>query len=89
MVHFKRLGGGVSEQCWALLRYCAALPHAAVRHHLHRFLQVEDEQAAGLPHVPAVLRLPHRVRHAGRQNHRLSSVHLSVRLLASPTPNQP
>lgn len=75
--HHQRLQAGTGEQQRPVLRNRPPIPHAALRHHIHRGLQVENEQVSGPSHVPALLRLPHRQRHAGGQNHRLPRHHLS------------
>lgn len=79
LVH-PRFGSRGCQQQRALLRHCLALPHAALCHHLHRILQVEDEQDSGLHHVPALLYLPGPQRHVGGPHHRLSRLHLKVTL---------
>lgn len=77
-VHFgERYEAREGEQQRPLLRHRAPLPHAPLRHHLHRRLQVEDEQAAGLHHVPPLRRLLGGQRHAGGQDHNLPRLHLT------------
>lgn len=71
-----RFCSGRRQQQRPLLRHRAALHHASLRHHLHRLLQVEDEQGSGLHHVPALLHLPGPQRDAGGPHHHLSSFHL-------------
>ncbi|GIY30081.1 hypothetical protein CEXT_443561 [Caerostris extrusa] len=41
-----------SEQHWHGLLHRHPVPDAAVRHHLHRLLQVADEHRTGARHVP-------------------------------------
>lgn len=64
------------QQQRPLLCHRSALPNAPLRHHLHRVVQVEDEQVSGLHHVPAVLHFPGAERHAGGPHHHLPRVHL-------------
>ena len=85
VVLIQRHATGASQLQRPFLCYSAPLPHAPLRHHLHRRLQVAHEQAAGLHHVPAVLRLPGAERHAGGQGHLLSGVRL--RTFRGPTPS--
>lgn len=72
-----------------LLCHRAPLHHAPLRHHLHRRVQVAHEQAAGLHHVHAVLRLPGGQRHAGGQGDHLSGVHLRGTFSHRPRHRQP
>lgn len=72
----ERHGSSDCEQQRPVLRHRSALPHASLRHYLHRCVQVEDEQAAGFPHVPAVLCVSGSQRNAGGQGHQLPSLHL-------------
>lgn len=65
------------EQQRPVLRHRAPLHHAPLRHHLHRRLQVEDEQDARLHHVPPLRRLPGAQRHAGGQDHHVPDFHLT------------
>lgn len=78
LVH-ARFGSGRRQQQRPLLRHRAALHHAPLCHHLHCILQVEDEQGAGLHHVPALLYLPGPQRDAGGSHHYLPRYHLSHR----------
>lgn len=69
LVPVQRPETGASQLQRPLLCHRAPLSHAPLRHHLHRRLQVAHEQAARLPHVHAVFRLPSGQRHAGGQGH--------------------
>lgn len=74
----ERFESGGGEQQRPLLCHRAPLHHAPLRHHLYCRLQVEDEQAAGLHHVPPLRRLPCGQRHAGGQDHQLPHFHLTL-----------
>lgn len=76
VVPVQRLQRGPGQLQRPLLRHRAALPHAALRHHLHCGLQVAHEQTAGLHHVPALLRLRGGERHAGGSDHHLPRDHM-------------
>lgn len=73
----ERFASRGGEQQRPILCHRAPLHHAPLRHHLHRCLQVEDEQAAGLHHVPPLHRLPGGQRHAGGEDHLLPGFHLT------------
>lgn len=60
-----------------VLRHCAALPHATLRHHLHRRLSLEDEPNVGPHHVRTVLCVPRSQRSAGGSSPHLPSLNLS------------
>lgn len=78
LIHFDAWFGACrGEQQRPLLRHRAPLHHAPLRHHLHCRLQVEDEQAAGIHHVPPLHRLPGGQRHAGGQDPHLPHFHLT------------
>ena len=70
------------QQQWALLRHRPPLHHAAVRHPLHRPLQVADEQSAGLHHVRSLLCVPGGQRPPGRQNPRVPCLHLAGKAIS-------
>ncbi|CAG02307.1 unnamed protein product, partial [Tetraodon nigroviridis] len=88
LVPVQRPGVGPGQLQRALLRHRAALPHAPLRHHLHRRLQVAHEQVAGLHHVHALLCLLGGQRHAGGQGHRLSGVRVGSHAPLRPRPLQ-
>lgn len=69
LVPIQRLETSASQLQRPLLCNRAPLPHAPLRHHLHRRLQVAHEQAARLHHVHVVLRLPGGQCHAREQGH--------------------
>lgn len=75
--HYQWLEASGGEQQWPVLRHRPSLPHAAVCHHVHCRLQVENEQESGLSYVFAVLCFPCCQCHAGGQNYCLP--HYSLR----------
>lgn len=62
---------------WPVLRHRAALPHAPLRHHLHRCMSLEDESNVGPHHVRTVLCFPRPQRPAGGSHPHLPSFNLS------------
>ena len=70
------------QQQWALLRHRPPLHHAALRHPLHRPLQMADEQSAGLHHVRPLLCVPGGQRPPGRQNPSVPCVHLAGKAIS-------
>lgn len=69
--HYQRLQASGGEQQRPVLCHRSPLPNAALRHYVHRSLQVENEQVLGLLHVPALLCVSCRKCYAGGQNNHL------------------
>ncbi len=76
LLNLERLDSSGCEQQRPVLRHRSALPHAPLRHNLHRCVQVEDEQAAGFLHVHTLLCVPGGQRNAGGQDHQLPDLRL-------------